>query len=335
MFKNWPPRYEVDDDGKVVGFQPPPLNNWGRWGPDDRRGAANFITPEARVRAAGLIRRGQVFSLALPLDASAPVPTGRHAPLHLMVASGMDQLGRPGSTDDYLIMSLQGSTQWDGFGHWIREDVLYNGFWAGTVDDRGARTLGIEHLAACLTGRGVLLDVCRLKGVDRLPPGYAISPADLDAAAAAEGVEVRSGDLLFVRTGHLGRWWELSDKAPFYEAQAGLALECAAWLHAREIAAVAADNGALEVITPQPPGRWTVRLTSSDGRPQFVHSATSSGRLHTVLLRDLGITIGELFQLDALAADCARDGVYEFFVCAQPLPVTGGVGSPVNPTAIK
>jgi kynurenine formamidase len=306
----------VDDRGKLVGYVPPPLNNWGRWGADDRRGAGNFVTPEAIVAAARLVRRGKVFSLALPIDRTAPVPTGRMAPLHLMVASGRDRLAAYGSTDDFLIMSLQGSTQWDGYSHWPEDDVLYNGFWAGTIDGDGAHKLGIEHLSTTLCGRGVLLDICRLKGVDRLELGYAITPADLDAAAARQGVEIRSGDLLFVRTGHVGWWWGLEDKAAFYGKQAGLSLACGEWIHDKEIVAAAADNRALEVVPPEAPG--------TRGLP-----------LHTVLLRDLGVTIGEFFQLDALAEDCARDGVYEFFVSAPPLLVTGGVGSPLNPLVLK
>src|SRR5207248_2035907 len=101
-----------------------------------------------------------------------------------------------------------------------------------------------------------------------------------------------------------------------YKAQAGLSLRCGPWIHAKEIVAAAADNRALEVVPPEEPGRA--------GLP-----------LHTVLLRDLGVTIGEFFQLDALAADCAGDGVYEFFVSAPPLLVTGGVGSPLNALAFK
>lgn len=316
MLKNWPPAYEVDDAGKVVGFAPPALNNWGRWGEDDRLGAGNFITPETIIAAAKLVRSGKVFSLALPIDRDAPVPTGRMAPLHLMLDSGRDRLGRGGPTDDFLIMSLQGSTQWDGYSHWPVDDVLYNGFWAGTIDGEGSQKLGIQHLSRTLSGRGVLLDICRLKGVDRLELGYAISPHDLDAAAERQGVQVRSGDLLFVRTGHTGWWWELKDKAAFYGKQAGLSFACGEWIHRHEIVAAAADNRALEVVPPDQPG---IR-----GLP-----------LHTVLLRDLGVTIGEFFQLDELAADCASDGVYEFFVSAQPLLVTGGVGSPINPLVFK
>src|SRR5439155_5410572 len=133
---------------------------------------------------------------------------------------------------------------------WPAEDVLYNGFWAGTIDGDGAHKLGIEHLSKTLAGRGVLLDICRPKGVRRLDPGYAITPDDLDGAAERQGVEIRSGDLLFVRTGHTGWWWELEqkDRPFFYRDQAGLGLACGRWMYEKEVAAVAADNRALGVL---------------------------------------------------------------------------------------
>ena len=57
--------------------------------------------------------------------------------------------------------------------------------------------------------------------------------------------------------------------------------------------------------------------------------------VHAVGIVHMGLLIGEIFDLEALADDCERDGTYEFFFSAPPLPFTGAVGSPINPLAIK
>lgn len=170
-----PPNYTVDTDGRVEGHLPPDQsNNWGRWGPLDERGTANLITPADVAAAAGLVRRGEVHSLALPLDRRGPVHPERSGIVHLYAYSGADcvvgsELGRRfprfQGSDDYIFMPLQGSTQWDAFAHCAYDDVLYNGFWAGTVEGYGgARRGSIHQLRASMVGRGVLLDLPRLHG---------------------------------------------------------------------------------------------------------------------------------------------------------------------------
>src|SRR5438309_1216611 len=173
--------------------------NWGRWGPDDERGTLNYITPEAIVEAARLVRRGAVFSLAIPFDAKGP------------------QIDQPRRFNPIHRMTL--------------------------CKDRG--------------GWG----------------SYA------------------GGD------------------AP------GLSFHTADWIYQHQIAAVASDTWGMEV------------------RPNEI--ADSFQPLHQVCIPNMGLTIGEIFFLDDLAEDCARDGVYEFFFVAPPLPITGAVGSPINPLAIK
>jgi kynurenine formamidase len=325
-----PPGYRVDEAGKTVGgYRPQGVSNWGRWGNDDRRGTANLITPEALVRAAGLVRRGATFSLALPIDATAPRWPERAAPKHYFMMSGSDAVagspwnaGVPGFVwnDDALDMPLQGSTQWDGLAHVVVQDTMYNGFWAGNVTAlTGATALGIEHQRRSFVGRGVLLDVARHRGVDSLEPGTAIPAAELAASAADQGVELEPGDMLLVRTGYLQRWWGLESldaRAEYFMAVPGLARDCLEWLHERDVAAVAADNVSIEVIPHE----------NLDEPPH---------PLHRHALPDLGLTFGELWDLDELAADCAQDGAYAFLLAAQPLRVTGGVGSPLNPIAIK
>ena len=299
--------------------------NWGRWGPDDERGTLNYITPEAIVEAARLVRRGAVFSLAIPFDAKGPQidQPRRFNPIHRMMITGPDCTtgairfpGGIGFSDDMVIMPLQCATQWDALSHCFEDGRMYNGYDANEVSSRGAKRNGIDKVASGVAARGVLLDMPRAKGVKWLEPGYAISADDLDAAVAAQRVTIRSGDALLVRTGHKtlckdrGGWGSYAGgDAP------GLSFHTADWIYQHQIAAVASDTWGMEV------------------RPNEI--ADSFQPLHQVCIPNMGLTIGEIFFLDDLAEDCARDGVYEFFFVAPPLPITGAVGSPINPLAIK
>jgi kynurenine formamidase len=303
------------------------LHNWGRWGADDEIGTANYITPERIVAAARLVRRGVVISCALPLDAQAPVYPTRQPPQYLMKRSGADYAaGHPtlGTVpdggmkfaDDYLFAALQCSTQWDALAHAWYGEQLYNGFPQTAVRNTGASKLGIEKMARRFVGRGVLLDLPRaINQGERLAPGRAITGDDLDRGRDHAGLDIESGDILLIRTAHVPWYYALADKSPFWQGAPGLGRASVEWLHRHEIAAVALDTVTAEVQPSE---------TGAVGLP-----------LHGALLRDLGLTIGELFDLEALADDCADDGVYEFFCVAQPLRIPGAVGSPINPLAIK
>jgi kynurenine formamidase len=299
--------------------------NWGRWGPDDERGTLNFITPERIARAAGLVSRGAVFSLAIPFDQTGPQVNQprRFNPIHRMILTGPDfttgAVQRPGGVgfaDDMVIMPLQCATQWDALAHCFLDGEMYNGRSANLISSAGAQQNGIEKIARGVVARGVLLDIPRVKAVEWLQPGYAITVADLEAAATAHRVAVGSGDALLVRTGQLaacrgrGGWGDYAGgDAP------GLSFHTAGWLHQREIAAVATDTWGMEV------------------RPNEIPDTYQP--LHQVLIPGMGMLVGEIFDLEALAADCAADGVYEFLFVAPPLPITRAVGSPVNPLAVK
>jgi len=296
------------------------VSNWGRWGADDERGTVNFITPEVVRRAAGCVRRGDVFSLGLPLGADGPqIGTGgRFNPIHLMSAVGGGVGTEPHGVrynDDVVTMPLQCATQWDSLAHVYYGEQLYNGHPASCVTTAGAARNAIDQLGTGIVSRGVLLDVARLKGVERLAPGTVIAPDDLEAAERAANVRAGTGDVLLVRTGHLDVFKRDRDRMGFIRQSPGLGIACAEWLHAREVAAVATDTYAVEVIPFEDP--------------------KTPLPLHCLCIRDMGLTLGEMFDLEALAADCATDGVYAFLFTAPPLPVTGGVGSPVNPLAIK
>ena len=304
------------EDFRAVGAR---VRNWGRWGADDQRGTVNLITPARLVAAGALIRTGKVFDLGIPLDDAGPQPGGgRINPVHLMSQTGDRQMFPGGFryADDYIFMPLQGATQWDALAHVYYDDQLYNGYPSNDVTVVGAFNCSIEHQAKGIAGRGVLLDLARLKGVEWLERGYAITPADLEAAIAAQGdVAVGAGDILVFRTGWRRKF--LVEKSPtnFMDGEPGLGQDCCQWLRDRDIAAVCSDNWAIEVLPGEDPN--------------------AVFNVHMVLIRDMGLTLGEIFDLEELSADCAADGVWEFFFCAPPLKVTKGVGSPINPLAFK
>jgi kynurenine formamidase len=322
-----PPTYTVDDDGKVAGAgNSNSPNNWGRWGNLDERGTANLISAEDIVKAGRLIVTGEVISCALPLGADSPVHSSRTPIIHLFSYTGTDMVSGsrmarrfPGyqGSDDYLVTPVQGSTHWDGLAHVGADDMMYNGFWMGTVEAQaGAKRCGIQNLHSSLVGRGVLLDLVRCQDVERLEPGYAIEPALLDVCAESEGVEIQKGDIVLIRTGHLPWFYRLRDRTAFWAAGApGLGMACADWVASRDIAALAMDNIGIEV-EPFPDG-------------------SSIYPLHVRLVRDLGLTLGEMWWLEDLADACAADRRYAFFLSASPLRISHGVGSMLNPVAIR
>ena len=317
-FSGWtPPSYVVDDRGKVSGATPGIPNNWGRWGSDDQRGTVNLITAELTRAASRLVRTGTTYPLGLPIGRSAPNIGTRPSSQHLMTrAAGDHVLGDEGpfglqSADDLWIMPTQGSTQLDGLGHVGADDVLYNGYWAGLVTAQsGARRLGIHQVGPIVT-RGVLLDVHGVLGTD--PFETAIDEEMLDEVATRCQVEIGAGDALLVRTGFLQRWLE-DPESRRRKRQSGLTAGTATWLADRDVALVGCDNRAIEVV----PDAGGAVLP-----------------FHVTAIRDLGLTLGELFDLDALADACRDDGVYEFMFVAMPIAIVNAVGSPVNPVAVK
>ena len=242
---------------------------------------------------------------------------GRINPVRLMSETGQDQ-EFPGAfhyADDFVFMPLQAASQWDGLAHVFYDDKLYNGFPASDVSPHGAKHCSIDKMAKGIVGRGVLLDIARLKGVDWLQAGEVITPEDFDAAIERQGVEIQSGDILFFRTGWRTKFKQEQDAAEFMAGEPGIGIACADWLHERDIAVIASDNWAIEVL----PGEDDANVFN----------------VHMVLIRDMGMTLGEILDLDELAADCAGDGVWEFLLTAPPIKFTNAVGSPINPLAIK
>ena len=302
------------------------LSNWGRWGKDDQIGTLNNVSADDIVAAGRLIHKGKVFALGLSLK--EPIQSGlfggRWNPIHTMLATGTDAIAGKQDVpapylryaDDAINLPCQCSTQWDALCHIFLDDKMYNGYGADLVDVRGAKRNGIENVRDKMVGRGVLLDVARFKGMDSLPDGYAIRSAELDACAAAQGVEVRKGDFVLVRTGHQERCLGKKDWTGYAGGSApGVAFETCYWIREKDIAAICMDTWGCEV------------------RPNETTEANQPW--HWVVIPAIGISMGEIFYLKELAEDCAADRVYEFFFTAPPLHLPGGAGSPINPQAVK
>lgn len=298
------------------------MRNWGRWGPDDQVGTLNLIDDAARRRGAAAVRRGKAFALGLPLSEAEGIQMGfiegRVNPSRQMI-----QVNKPLSADptwicaseDVLTLATQCATHWDALAHCSYEGTLYNGHAADSVTDGGARTCGI-HLLSTVVSRGVLLDVARALEVDLLEPGYPIKPEDLDAAMALAGLSVESGDIVLVRTGQMAHLREgQRDLVAYTWPSPGLTIETAEWFRAHDVAAVATDTLVFEVFPSQYDDIYLP--------------------VHLLHLVEMGMTQGQNWVLDPLAADCAADQQYDFLLDATPLPLTNGLGSPLNPLALK
>ncbi len=313
------------------------VSNWGRWGADDQIGTLNLIDGAARLRGVAAVRGGVAVPLALPLSADEGIQLGfipgRVNPTRTMVSVNEAIGSDPGwiaFSEDVVTMATQCATHWDGLGHAAyglgpEGRTLYNNIPASSITEAGASRLGV-HLVSTLISRGVLLDVARAKGVEILEPGYPISPDDLDAAQTLAGLEVRPGDVVLVRTGQpahlalpgrpgLGGAEPTRDLLAYWSPAPGLTMATAEWFHAHDVAAVAIDTPALEVLPCEDPDLFLP--------------------VHILHLVEMGMTQGQNWFLDELAEACADDGRYEFLLDATPLPFTNALGSPVAPVALR
>lgn len=309
----------------------PSGRSWGLWGPDDKLGTLNLLTPERIVKGASLVRRGAVFPLNFDMELPDPPLFGRD-PFHHEVVSLQNDAGN----DEHISgWNTQSSSQWDGFRH-IKHPV--HDFYNGIPDEEH----GIHHWARKgIAGRGVLADVARW----RISQGRPLKPnesdpieaADITATLDAQGTTVEEGDILLVRTGWI-EWYRTLDaqaRTDFNTAGhpcVGLRPGPENWklLWNLHIAAIGVDNPSVEVW---PPAAFVApeELQEVISNPERLDEVF----MHIRLLPLLGLPLGEFFDLAALAADCASDGTYEFFFTSAPLNLKAGVASPPNALAIR
>ena len=297
-------------------------HSWDVFGKGDQMGTINLLTDERRKRAAGLVRRGKVFNLSLPLNQPNPPFADRKSYKHEVFS-----LNRNSLDDKVDNLHLQASSQWDALCHMRYREF---GFYGGLQDEdikKGA--LGIEQWADHgIVGRGVMLDMGRYMEKRGTPLDFTkdtpFAVAEVEEALESQGVKTEQGDILLLRTGWLGYLLshsaEEQGKFPRHLGEGGLNTpglvatpDSAELLWDRGFAAVVADNIAVE-DTPGSPER---------------------GFLHRRLIPLLGLALGELWWLDGLAADCAADDIYECMLVGVPLNIPGGVGSPANAIALK
>ncbi|HEX4819194.1 MAG TPA: cyclase family protein [Acidimicrobiales bacterium] len=309
------PGTEPTYDELLARADGPPGTSWGVWPGREVLGCLNRITPECRLRAAALVRTGDVFPLDLDPEVPDP-PFFERARLQREVL-WLGDIGHDERLDNF---NTQSSTQWDGFRH-VRSREL--DFYGGVADEEHGVHFWAEH---GIVTRGVLADVTRVRSIE---PGEAdpIDPDDVAKALDAQGVAVEHGDILLIRTGWT-TWYRSLDTAA-RESAAGKRQSCGLVAGPRTvrflwdlgIAAVAGDHPAMEVF---PPGTGTEGI---DDLEQLF--------MHMQLLPRLGMPIGELFDLDALADACAADGRWDFMFTSAPLRLRNGVASPPNALAIR
>ncbi|MGW2792202.1 cyclase family protein [Streptomyces sp. NPDC001251] len=294
------------------------VNNWGRWGAGDERGTLNHISDEVVREAAGAIRSGLRVPLALPLQqdgVQTGVIPGRVNPLHTMVQINQEIFG-PGTiacSDDAVTFGLQAATHWDALTHVSHSGKIYNGRPAATITAHGGAEFSGIDKPGHIVSRGVLLDVARAKGLDRLAGGHAVTPGDLAEAEEFAGVTVRAGDIVVVRTGQM-QVYLAGDKHGYGYPSPGLSVRTPEWFHARDVAAVANDTLTFEIFPPEIEDLWLP--------------------VHALDLVEMGMLQGQNWNLEALSAACAEASRYAFLLSAMPEPFVGGTGTPVAPVAV-
>jgi kynurenine formamidase len=294
------------------------VNNWGRWGADDEIGTLNLITDEVVRQAATEVRSGRRVPLSLPLKedgVQTGLIPGRVNPLHAMVQINQEIFG-PGTvacSDDAVTMGLQAATHWDALTHVSHSGVLYNGRSAATITPHGGAEFSGIDKARHIVSRGVLLDVARARGTDRLGGSYAVTPEDLDAAEELAGTRVRAGDIVLVRTGQI-QVYLAGDKHAYGYPSPGLSIRTPEWFHARDVAAVANDTLTFEIFPPEIEDLWLP--------------------VHALDLVEMGMLQGQNWNLEELSTACGQVGRYTFLLSAMPEPFVGATGTPVAPVAI-
>lgn len=300
----------------------PTLSNWGKWGPDDQRGTLNYITPAHRQRALATVREGRTLSCSLPIETVAPAAPGNA--VHWNIILGGDQVPASGMgvASDYIGLAPHGimHTHLDALCHIFFDAMMYNRRPASMVTSRGAQANAVSAAAEGIVTRGVLLDIPRLRGVDYVPAAQPVRRAELEAAEAAAGIRLESGDALLLRVGrHVRRLAEGIesergiDRTGDHRTLPGMDPDCLPFLHERQIALLGCDG--ISDVMPSPYRR--ARLP-----------------IHVGALVFMGLHLLDNAVLDELATACAERASWTFLFMLAPLRITGGTCSPANPLAM-
>ncbi|MFC9245912.1 cyclase family protein [Streptomyces sp. NPDC057136] len=282
---------------------------------DGRRGALCHVTPERVVAAAAEVRLGRTVSLAAPIE-TVPGPDDPEPAVHRMTGPAPGDLCAEGLhfATDRFAMNVHGDadSHLDALCHVVLDGQLYGEVPASSVTAEGARALSVDLIEDGIVGRGVLLDIPRLRGAPWLEPGDQVTPDDLTAAEAAQGVRVGPGDLLFVRVGHRLRRTELG---PWNAAtaRAGLHPTALGFLAERQVAVLGGDG-------------------NNDTAPSAVEDIAFP--VHVLAMQAMGIHLMDYLQFEDLVPVCAQAGRWSFLCVVAPLRLPGATGSPVNPIAV-
>jgi kynurenine formamidase len=291
------------------------VRTWGHWGPDDQLGALHHLTGEKVKAAADLVRSGVVISLGLSLNTQTGPACPNPAEFRMVQNHSSDAgLGNIGFAKDFVGVDYHsdGHSHIDALCHVAFEGLLYNGRPAGSVTADGAEAGGIDVVGDGLVGRGLLIDVPRLRGVPWLEPGEHVFAEDLERAEREQRVTIEEGDIVLVRTGHnrrlaeLGPWDTAANKAGLHPTAMPL-------LAQRGVAALGCDG-------------------NSDTAPSSTQGVAFP--IHVLALNAIGMLLLDYLQLEQLSAACESHERWEFMCVTAPLKVVGGTGSPVNPLAI-
>jgi len=280
------------------------LSNWGRWGAADEMGTVNLLTPARRKAAAALVTEGASISLSRDTD-SVAAPDNSNPFVHKM----SDPVGGEFNMDEYdIFFHGFAYTHFDALSHVFYQGKMYNGFPVSAVTKDGASKLAVTAFRDGFLGRGVLVDIARLKKVPYLDGSTAIYPEDLEAWEKSTGVRIGPGDIVFVRT---GRWARRAAKGPWdiSSQSAGLYASTARWFKSRDIAILGSDD-------------------ASDVLPSGITGVDFP--MHQIMLAAMGTPLFDQCDLEAIGTAAAARNRWTFLVTAAPLRAVGGTGAPVN-----
>ena len=291
------------------------VSNWGRWGEDDELGTLNELSADRIVAASDLVRSGETVTLSNPLNTEKSLDNPEPAVHRMTLLPDVDVgSGTLRFTKDYIGADYHHDTHShiDALCHVAFDGSLYNGKPSRALTQKGATVNTIDVVKNGLVGRGVLLDIPRLRGVPWLEPGEHVFPEDLEGAEREQGVTVGKGDILLVRTGHARR---LAEIGPWDTAssKAGLHPTTALFLAERRVAALGSDG-------------------NSDTAPSTTEEILFP--IHALTLNAMGLHLIDYLQFEDLVPACERAGRWDFLFVGAPLRIVSGTGSPLNPIAI-